>query len=689
MKKRIIALCLCALMVFSLFACENNADDPVTPSGNVTYQVKVVNGVGQPYAGAMIVTFVGADGKENLATVNAEGIASKELSAGEYTLKVAAMDPSITLKYDAAKVTAEKPSAELMVAYGMGESFETVYAQSVTMEGQLDYDAYMVNTGSTAVSVTAEDRNYFLFVPTEAGKYEFSVVNDAAVIGIYGASTNYIMGHSNEELVDGKVTVNITADMIGTGNTGTTTLVIGLDVEEGTEECILNVIRTGDTDWSVEQEPWSTYQPKEAITNFTLPADVKLKSFDLTAATDTYQLVLNEQDGYYHLNAADGPVVYVQLAEQVYGISLMTMVGEIVYGEDGTLMQTGTAPFRYMYNNGPEDFFKEDYTDAMRQYVTARDKTTGVYPLNQDLFYILPKGIEQMGWCCSDTADYLFNGEAGINNEIAWMFLLMYEDAPIPDNNIPDNNDTPDKNDNPDKNDTPDKNDNPDKNDTPSNNDTPTKTDPIEDNKDTPIDIASVLEFKAEIKANHIVYYNLHRLTNAILTIKSKDAYVIYKNKTYEAKNGVVTISGLSVQSTNQPLKIAIGNKGTKDATFDVKISFPAGDVNNPIKLKEGNLTTETAAGNEQGVFYTYAASSAGTITIKLNSVTSGVTADVKIDVAHADESVTQVALSEVEGDTVSITFKAGETIRVTIGVMPNKNNKYPAATIKTTVTID
>lgn len=689
MKKRIIALCLCALMVFSLFACKNNADDPDTPSGNVTYQVKVVNGVGQPYAGAMIVTFVGADGKENLATVNAEGIASKELSAGEYTLKVAAMDPSITFKYDAAKVTAEKPSAELMVAYGMGESFETVYAQSVTMEGQLDYDAYMVNTGSTAVSVTAEDRNYFLFTPTEAGKYEFSVVDNAAVIGIYGASTNYIMGHSTEELVDGKVTVNITADMIGTGNTGTTTLVIGLDVEEGTEECILNVIRTGDTDWSVEQEPWSTYQPKEAITNFTLPADVKLKSFDLTAATDTYQPVLNEQDGYYHLNAADGPVVYVQLAEQVYGISLMTMVGEIVYGEDGTLMQTGTAPFRYMYNNGPEDFFKEDYTDAMRQYVTARDKTTGVYPLNQDLFYILPKGIEQMGWCCSDTADYLFNGEAGINNEIAWMFLLMYEDAPIPDNNIPDNNDTPDKNDNPDKNDTPDKNDNPDKNDTPSNNDTPTKTDPIEDNKDTPIDIASVLEFKAEIKANHIVYYNLHRLTNAILTIKSKDAYVIYKNKTYEAKNGVVTISGLSVQSTNQPLKIAIGNKGTKDATFDVKISFPAGDVNNPIKLKEGNLTTETAAGNEQGVFYTYAASSAGTITIKLNSVTSGVTADVKIDVAHADESVTQVALSEVEGDTVSITFKAGETIRVTIGVMPNKNNKYPAATIKTTVTID
>lgn len=685
MKKRVSALLLCALMVFSLFACKNDSDDPDTPSGNVTYQVKVVNGVGQPYAGAMIVTFVGADGKETLATVNAEGIASKELAAGTYTVKVAAMDSSITLKYDeAVQVTAEKPSVELVVAYAMGEVFETVYAQSVTMEGQLPYDAYMVNVGSTAVSVTAEDRNYFLFTPTEAGKYEFSVVDNAAVIGIYGASTNYIMGHSTEEPVDGKVTVNITANMIGAGNTGTTTLVIGLDVKEGVEECVLNVVRVGDTDWSVEQEPWSNYQPKEPIANFTLPAGVTLKSFDLTAATDTYKLVLNEQDGYYHLNAADGPVVYVQLAEQVYGISLMAMVGEIVYGDDGTLMQTGTAPFRYMYSNGPEDFFKEDYTDAMRQYVTARDKTAGVYPLNQDLRYILPKGVEQMGWCRSDTANYLFGGETGINDEIAWMFLLMYEDAPVPEvNDQPDNNDTPDNNDKPDNSDKPDNNDNPD------NNDTPPKADPIEDNKNEPIEIGGVLEFDAEVKANHIVYFNLYRYNDATLTIKSKDAYVIYKNKTYEPKNGAVTISGLYSQYTNQPIQIAIGNKGSKDATFDVKLSYPAGHLNNPIKLKEGNLTTETAAGNEQGVFYTYTATVAGTITIKLNSVTSGVTADVKIDVAHADESVTQISLSEVEGDTVSITFKAGETIRVTIGAMPNKNNKYPAATIKTTVTID
>jgi hypothetical protein len=145
----------------------------------------------------------------------------------------------------------------------------------------------------------------------------------------------------------------------------------------------------------------------------------------------------------------------------------------------------------------------------------------------------------------------------------------------------------------------------------------------------------------------------------------------------------------LYVQFTNQPIQIAIGNKGTADQTFDVRLAYPAGHMMNPYQLKEGSLTTKTAAGNEQGVFYTYSATSAGTLTIKLNSVTSGVVASVMIDCAHADDTVTQVSLEEVGGDTLSIDFKAGETIKVTIGAMPDKNNKYPAATITTTVTID
>lgn len=678
MNKHIRALMLCLLMVISLFsmaACkQDEGDGDSTPSGNLVYQVTVVNGVGKPYTSGMIVTFTGADGKEYLATVNASGVASKELAAGDYSVKVASTD-SAELYFDsAAQVTAKAPKMELQVAYKMGEKFETIFAESVTMEGQLSYDAYNVNVGSTYVSVNSEDRNYFLFSPTEAGKYEFSVSGNSAEVGIYGASIHYIMSSSTYEVVDGKVSVNINASMIGSGAAGTTILVIGLDAKEGTDGCVLNINRVGDTDWTVEQEPWFTYQAKEKIEKFTLAQGIKLKEFDLTAASDAYQLVYNDQDGYYHLNAADGPLVYAQLGEAVYGISLMTMVGEIVYGEDGTLMQTGTAPFRYMYSNGPDDFFKEDYTDVLREYVTARDKATGVYPLTEDLYYMLPLGVEQIGWCRSDTANYLFGTEENVNNDIAWMFLLMYEDAPVPNPNPnPDPNPDPDPNPNPDPNPDPDPNPNP-------------NPDPIEDNKDEPIMIGGTLEFNAEVKANHIVYYDLMKVNDLTLTIKSKDAYVIYNGKTFEAVNGVVTVPNLYSQYTNMPVNIAIGNKGTSDATFAVKMTYPAGHRENPYVFELGSTTTNTAAGNEVGVFYTWTATKSGTLTINIDNVSTKFGAGVTI--TRIVDGIPQTTEMEDGATSVSMEVKAGDMIEIVIAANPNSKHQYPAATIKTTATI-
>lgn len=55
----------------------------------------------------------------------------------------------------------------------------------------------------------------------------------------------------------------------------------------------------------------------------------------------------------------------------------------------------------------------------MREYVTARCKTSGVYPLNEDLYYMLPLGIEANGWCRKDTANFLFRDMDDINLDIA------------------------------------------------------------------------------------------------------------------------------------------------------------------------------------------------------------------------------------------------------------------------------
>ena len=79
---------------------------------------------------------------------------------------------------------------------------------------------------------------------------------------------------------------------------------------------MLNIQRTGDTEWTIDDEPWSTYQNKWEIAPYTLPEGVTLKGFELTAPTVAYNLVLNETDRCYHLNSADGKLIFVQLEKE-------------------------------------------------------------------------------------------------------------------------------------------------------------------------------------------------------------------------------------------------------------------------------------------------------------------------------------------------------------------------------------
>lgn len=762
-KKRIHALLLCVLMLVStvlMCACNSETDPTGDDSGNATYKVTVVDGAGVPYTEKIIVKFVQGDNQIAMVPINKQGVAEKELAKGDYSVVVDSTDSKLSFYYDAqaAKLTAEKTEITVSLANEVGEEFATIQA-AVTPDGDVGAcDAYYVSAGSTHLPLAEGERNYLLFTPKEAGTYEFTVTGNAATIGIYGASIHYIQNVSVEEVVDNKITVSVHNGMIGTGETGTTVYVIGLDAVDGAKDCIVNILRTGDAGWSFAEEPWTNYQPKTEITDYTLPDGIALKDFDLTAADGTYNLVLNEQTGCYHINSVDGPQVFVQLANEMRGISLMKMVGEIVY-QDGVLQQTGSAPFRYSYDNGKDDFFKEDYTDVMRQYVTARDKKSGVYPLNEDLFYILPLGIKSLGWCREDTVNYLFRDEENLNPEYLWMFLLVHQDAPIPEY-AGGNEDTTDPTE-------------------PTTEPTEPETDvtkptdpvtkptepvtpgtcnhkystatcqkpqtctlcgatkgtvadhsyadatcdkpqtcktcgktngkalghsyvlgtcsrcggkdsgykaPVEDNKDEPIvavptQKSNALYFDAEVKANHLVYYHIPRVDDTTLRIESKNAYVVYEGKTYLPENGVVTVPDLVCDNWN-PVALAIGNMGSGTATFSVKLTYPSGHSMNPISLKLGSFTTEVEKGNETGVFYTWKATKTGKLTLKLDSITKGVTGNITL---YNLSSYKNINLSENgDGDTITIDVKAGETVQITVGAMP-KNNRYPAATIKVT----
>lgn len=668
--KRYSALALCLLLVLSLMlaGCGGKESEP-TQSADAAYKVTVVDGLGNAYTEKLIVKLMQNGQQVAMGAINAQGSFEKVLPRGDYDVQVVSTNTDLECHFLATKLTADTIEAQVVMAYAP-TSTDTITAPSVATGESISFDAAVIGAGSSYIELNSEDRVYALFIPDQAGTYEFSVSNDDAAVGYYG-STHFVQSNNLAEMDGKKFTLSITADMIGNSDTGTSVLVIGLDAAEGKDGCIVNIKRVGDPAWSIEQEPWSNYAPKAEIKDFTLDSGVELISFDVTAETDTYKLVLNEEDGTYHLGTADGPKVYVQLRNAVYDICLMDMVGEIVYDADGVLMQTGTAPFRYQKGDSKDNFFKEDYTEMMRQAVTAADKATGVYPLTEDLYYVLPMGIDNKGWCREGTINYLFNA-VDVNPDIAWMFLLCYAEGGIPDSPVdPGPGVEPDPDDKP---------------------VTPPPSVPVEENKDEPIEIGSTLEFTADVKANHLVYFHLYRVNDTTLTIKNKDAYVVYNGVKYEAVNGVVSVPGLYSQYTNVPVAVQIGNKGTTDMVYDVTLSYPVGHRENPISLAMKSFSVDVKKNDDQGVYYTWTPTQAGTLNLTLNNVTSKsgeVEAGITVTVTGADMIPHQYSLSEVEGDTLSIQVNADDSVVVCIGVLPNEKNKYLAATIDVTASFE
>lgn len=689
LTKRIRALMLCALFLCSMLAlCACGEEEPAPTEGTASYQVTVVDGLGQPYTEKVIVKFMQDGTQVAMANIDATGTAKKDLPVGNYTLDIATTEAGATCWFDKEKavLTADNTQVEVTMAYAPSGESSSLTANVPGTETSKEYEVYNVGTGSTYVALSSGERTYVLFTPNEGGVYRFDVTGGAQ-LGYYGAP-HFVQTQNLAEMENDGFSISVTNSSISAEQTGTARFVIGLDPQEGAEGTILNIQRTGDQAWTIEDEPWNYYQAKREITPYTLPEGVSLKTFELTAPTFAYKLVFNETDRCYHLNTADGRLVFVQLEKECYGISLKNMVGEIIY-QDGVLMQSGTAPFRYMYNNGQDDFFKEDYTDVLRQYVTNRDAATGVYPLTEDLYYILQKGIEFMGWCDSESSNYRFAELPNVNPELSWLFLCEVVDQgevvlPLPDEpTVP--GITTDPNQGASTGTEGDAN----QGSSTGNTGTTVPANPIHDNKSTPEEVGGTLQFTAQVQPGHLYYYALYKVSDTTLTIYSNDAYVVYKNKTYTPVNGVVTVPNLYSANTNVPVKLAIGNMGANNQSFDVTLSYPVGHRMNPYPLPLGTVSTYSAADNSQGVYYTYQATKAGTLTIRLDSVSGGNKGDITITSVVTDGGTRSVNLSEnADSDGRSVSFKvsAGEKVIVTIGVLPTSGFDYPEATLTSTV---
>lgn len=405
MKKLIIvAALMCSAML--LVACGGSGEE-------VEYKVTVKDALGNTYGKDTIVEFYNGEEKVGMQICDENGVATKKLAKGTYTLKVTSTDKDVSYHFEETKVTESNTTAEVIISNKLGEEPEILFA------GGKETDAYYVNTGCTNVELAAGERNYFLFVPREAGTYEFSVVADSKTeIGYYGAP-HFVQENSAAEVKDGKFTLSVSESMIGTGNTGTTVAVVGID-SDAKVNAVLCINRIGDPQKTLADEEWTIYKKTVELSQYTLPAGKNLVPFDITAST-AYNLVLNKADGFYHLNSENGPVVVVYLAKDPTPAYLPCF--------KNVLERSGISKYEFDENGNFVE--KVSYSECLLEYIEFADKNTGVYPLTEDLKTIIIERGNYVGWWDSESPEFIMkdsagNPIAGLNPENAWLFMCAY-----------------------------------------------------------------------------------------------------------------------------------------------------------------------------------------------------------------------------------------------------------------------
>ena len=264
--KKISAFLLACVMLLSAVALSG-----CNGGGNATYEVKVVDAQGNACTEGVIVKFIQDGAQIAMQPVNNEGVVTKELAKGDYSVELVFTDDSLSGYYDeeSAVLSADTTSVEIVLMNGISGDPVDLYATSPITGESKDYKAYYVHTGSTYVSVEATERNYFLFIPEEAGTYKISVDNNDMKIGYYGAP-HFVQSISAVDVVDNTITFSVSKSNIGTEGGGTSTYVIGVDGISENANCVLSIIRTGDPEQSIADEPWTEYNTVCEIKPFSL-----------------------------------------------------------------------------------------------------------------------------------------------------------------------------------------------------------------------------------------------------------------------------------------------------------------------------------------------------------------------------------------------------------------------------------
>ncbi len=203
---------------------------------------------------------------------------------------------------------------------------------------------------------------------------------------------------------------------------------------------------------------------------------------------------------------------------------------------------------------------------------------------------------------------------------------------------------------------------------------------------ENPVEVGGTTSFQLTLKPGKVHYIDIYKVTDVWLQVNNEDIYVEYGSKTYTATDGSVGLM-ISAPSTFEPAQLGFGNSGEETVTITVEMSNLEGSFDNPFTVQLGEFTANVAAGNNQGVYYLFTAEEDGYLSLQC----IGITPELKYDFAMMNLTTSAMRSVADDGETssdtgnpvVTMAMNKGEQVRITISVMPDEYNNYPAATFQ------
>jgi len=387
----------------------------------VKYIVRAVDAFGNTPEISVVVEMF-KDGESIGEMPIRRGSAVFQLEAGEYTFEVKPMEGEFY--YDKSKCTLTKEEPEMTVTlynYADESSKQELYIPDGTGLDHIPYNAVQVSEGATYVKIDRAEGSYFVFTPTRGGIYKISYESSKAVtLGYYGSPHN-VLSSCPLEVVDGAFELEIKNEGVNIGNPGgTTQVVIGIR-SFAVKGCILKIERIGNPTVDL---PWTDVAAdRNAIKTDNL-LNSEFVDFDVTDKNLT--AVYNENDGYYHLNTVDGPVIYIRITNAVIESSTSS---ETIYKYlPSFLVMCDTDRLgKVFYDNEGNVILKESYNEMFKDYALLCG-TKGLYPLNRQLADAVKNIGEHKGWFNLESEFSIFGDDAiNVVKDNAWLFACVYE----------------------------------------------------------------------------------------------------------------------------------------------------------------------------------------------------------------------------------------------------------------------